>query len=222
MMNLSTGKALLAAALLLAPAGAAKAALWEITTPGAPSFTSVPAKNDTLGGTGIAFGDGALSLGRVEVLGNGRTVDFFYLGSESGWTIKLTSGAGSFTETNSGPINIATALAGAPKISTTADAGLLDMVFAKVGGGELVRNASNPNGNAKILFGYLDPTTYDVVARATNLILFALDDGGAGPDSDYDDYVGVMRVTPLPAAAWMLLAGLGGLAGARRLARRQA
>lgn len=209
------------AAASLACVGTAQAALWEIGSVSAPSFSSNPPGNDTLGGTGIGFGDGLLSVGRVSVLDAGRTVDLFYLGSESGYTIKLASGAASHTETNSGPINIATALGAAPKISGTVGAGLLDMVFSKNGGGELVRNSNNPHGNADILFAYLDPTTYDIVARATNLILFALDDGGAGPDGDYDDYVGVMRVTPIPAAAWLLLAGLGGLAGARRMARRR-
>ncbi len=48
------------------------------------------------------------------------------------------------------------------------------------------------------------------------------DDGGAGPDDNHDDIVLRVDVSPvpLPAAGWMLLAGVGGMAAVKR--RRKA
>jgi hypothetical protein len=37
------------------------------------------------------------------------------------------------------------------------------------------------------------------------------DDSGAGPDTDFDDMIVSIQVIPLPAAAWLIFAGLGGL-----------
>jgi hypothetical protein len=37
------------------------------------------------------------------------------------------------------------------------------------------------------------------------------DDGGASNDADFDDMIVSIEVVPLPAAAWLLLAGLGGM-----------
>ena len=44
-------------------------------------------------------------------------------------------------------------------------------------------------------------------------VIVGYDDSGAGPDFDYDDLVARIDVAPipLPAAVWLLAAGLGGL-----------
>ena len=56
---------------------------------------------------------------------------------------------------------------------------------------------------------------------ATNRILVMLDDSGAGPDDNHDDYVGILVANgptpvPLPPAAWLLGSGLLGLMALRR------
>jgi hypothetical protein len=48
------------------------------------------------------------------------------------------------------------------------------------------------------------------LAQGSTFLAF-FDDSGAGPDDDFDDMIVSIQVVPLPAAAWLILAGLGGL-----------
>lgn len=48
--------------------------------------------------------------------------------------------------------------------------------------------------------------------------IFGLDDGGAGPDDNHDDFIMAASV-PIPGAVWLLGAGVIGLAGLRRKLR---
>ena len=51
---------------------------------------------------------------------------------------------------------------------------------------------------------------------AAGTVILGLDDGGAGPDGDYDDLILAFRAVPIPGAVWLLGSGLIGLIGLRR------
>ena len=88
-------------------------------------------------------------------------------------------------------------------------------------------NANNLNtGSASIAFAFLKSLSctgftkiQDCISlTATDYVLFGLDDSGAGPNDNHDDWMGLMvatrdsqSVVPLPAALPFLLAGLLGL-----------
>jgi len=158
-------------------------------------------------------------------------LEFFYLGSESGLKNKLNvSGGLSHTDTDSIPgWGSATRL-----FDITVDAaGPVPMNFtsSKSGWGTLVPGGAN--GGKSIAFAYLSCLTSKSCASTgpSNMVLFAMDDGGGSPDdNDFDDYVGYMVATPLempittsaipavplPAAFWLLGSALLGLVGIGR------
>ncbi|MEM8581636.1 MAG: VPLPA-CTERM sorting domain-containing protein, partial [Pseudomonadota bacterium] len=71
-----------------------------------------------------------------------------------------------------------------------------------------------------IFFAGSDPSDdTELMGSGLSHIFIAYDDKagtGAGLDDNHDDYVWKVEVVPLPAAGWLLLAGMGGLAAMKR------
>jgi hypothetical protein len=202
----------LSAAGLLAGTNASAALL----TIGGGTGIVTPTSNDVLG-SGIALQDNAtLSVTGPAVL------SFYFVGSESGYVNTLNvTGGGSHTELNTIP-----GFAGATPLFqiTVNSAGsvAVPMNFTNNQAGWGTLTPGGGTAAKSIAFAYLSCLTGPscATATATDKVLFALDDDGAGPDDNHDDYVGYVVATavPLPAAFWLLGTGLLGLFG---LARRK-
>lgn len=234
-MRCALGTVSAAAAALALVAGLAQpanAALLSIT---GGSTTVIPAVNNVVGAAGVGttgvsqyIVDGLLSTTASNV-----TLTYYDLGSESGWTTQLVtqnltdaddfdSGVGLHLPVPGELVGSELQVnAGSVKLDFTCLAGLC-------GSPKPVNLVSNqglfaPTNGASIAFAYLDPATFQITGQATDVVLFLLDDGGAGPDDNHDDYVGVLVATPVPAALPLFLTALAG-AGAlgRRRARRTA
>ena len=108
--------------------------------------------------------------------------------------------------------------------STTVNvtAGLLDFLFRSPLGDAV--NGSNPDdaGGAASLPNFFVSFQVATATSGNSLILW-FDDDGAGDDDNHDDMViritalnGEISLVPLPAAGFLLLGGLGGLAALKR------
>lgn len=208
-----------AAAAALLCGGPASAALLEIS--GGSLIT--PTGNDVLGN------NVQLLKGATLATTGAATLTFYFLGSESGFNNKLNL-AGGFTHTepanglqaypSTWPGTLLTSL-------SLGAAGAVPMSFTSSGwaAGETL-GPGDQHHKRSIAFAYLNCATGAgciQTATATNIVLFALDDGGAGPDKDFDDYVGylvadgpAMSPVPLPASVWLLGSALAGLLGIGR------
>jgi hypothetical protein len=204
------GLALSAAGLLVGTDASA-----ALLTIGGGTGIVTPASNDVLG-SGIALQDNAtLSVTGPAVL------SFYFVGSESGYVNTLNvTGGGSHTELNTIP-----GFAGpTPLFQITVNSAgtvAVPMNFTnnQAGWGTLTPGGGTPAKS--IAFAYLNCLTGPSCAQtttATNMVLFSLDDDGAGPDDNHDDYVGYVVATavPLPAAFWLLGSALLGLFGIGR------
>lgn len=154
--------------------------------------------------------------------GNNNTFNF---GGDSFSTGGGTGGSGTWTVDNSAGAGL-----GAFDVSGLST-GSLDFSFATSGGGGLsVANGSNPdntvptpNPGVNFFVSFVEDQN---AASGQGVYLF-FDDDGANNDDNHDDMVvrlditdGKIGVVPLPAAGWLMIAGLGGLAALRR--RRKA
>jgi len=202
--------------------GQVSAALLQIGT--VTSFAT-PASNNVLG-SGVSLTDASLSTTGA------ATLTFYFLGSESGFTNRLNL-AGGFTHAeppNAGQ-TYPSPWPGTPLTSiSVAAAGAVPMWFTSSGwaaGATLAPGSSTTKRS--LAFAYLNCTSGKGCAQTTtptDIVLFALDDGGAGPDKDYDDYVGYLVAdapaispVPLPASVWLLGSALIGLFGIGRRRR---
>lgn len=176
-----------------------------------------------------------LQTGAVSTSLSDYSVQWFYAGSESGFTISFHSGALNYTEQDKN-----NSFAGAGSIvgpqligTTTGTSSVLD--FNLTFNSTTVTNGGlNPapgQGVANLIYAYLTNVTLGpggnfltgtLSKDATDWFVFALNDNG-GPDDNHDDFVGIGHVTattPIPATLPLLGSVLGGGFIVRKLRRK--
>jgi hypothetical protein len=225
----------IAAAILLA-VGVADARAGLITLVNGPVALQTPAggvnPNDVIPGL---WGYIGADIALTGVAGTSYLVTFTLIGSESGYTNTLVAGGNSLTENNgiTGPFIQAPQSISYIQVAT-GGFDLLQFMFTTPGLFDLV-NGSNGG------FGIGDPRTFyasfcsvgtpiaipvggcNFSGNATtgDAAWLALDDSGAGPDDNHDDWVGIVSVTPVTvpdggSALALLGAALTGLGMLRR------
>jgi hypothetical protein len=141
---------------------------------------------------------------------DGAILTFYFVGSESGYTNTLNTAFGTHAENNTIP-----GFPGELLFSGTYDDTNPALWFTSSGfAGQLVPGGGD--AGKSIAFAYLNES-FEVSIGPTEIVLFALDDAGAGPDDNHDDYVGYFVVSaapveevPLPGAVWLFGSALLG------------
>jgi hypothetical protein len=195
------------AAAILA-ASPASGASWVVS--GGPD-TSVAANNDYKGALEDLGYTGA-SIGADVSISTGAWVEFFFMGSESGFmdSFKVTGANGdvlTFTEDNStawpwqfNPVYLGTVWV----------EGALDVLFTN-DGGNLGRNASSGTAGFAVFTG---------ANTASNELFFGYDDEAGFQDDDHDDMIFRARILPVPEpTTWAMM--LGGIAAVGFAMRRR-
>ncbi len=222
-MRIALGTLSAAAAAVMLAGGLAQPANAALLDISGGTLTTVPVVNDVIGAAGIGtLGSSQYLIGStLSTTASDVTLTFYDVGNESGWTDRLLtqtlSDDNDFAPGSGLHLPLPGQLVGG-ELQTSA--GLLKLDFQCVagdcGGGTLPVNLISNQGSfatasgASLAFAYLDPSTFQIVSEATNVVLFALDDRGAGPDDNHDDYVGIVVATPVPAALPLFLTALGG------------
>ena len=146
---------------------------------------------------GVSGGTTVLRNATLGLSGPGR-VTFSYIATEAGYDNQFRLGGTTIFQNHYGPN---------PAQESIVGAGPLDFAFSTTSPAQLVANGSSSGSYGSIAFYKISDTS-----------VYALFNDGAPVDSDYDDMAVRMDVAPvpLPAAAWMLFAGLGGLGWVKR------
>ena len=146
-------------------------------------------------GTTITIFNGLGNTGGLSLSAN-TTVTFTFMGKEAGFTNQLLFGNSVLFDNNVAP--------GTPSAALTVNAGSLPFLFRAPGNLDANDDGSIATG-LQIAF-----------VKISDSVFYAFfDDGGAGPDKDFDDMV--VRVaatpiaTPLPGALPFFAGGLGAL-----------
>lgn len=192
--------------------------------------------------TGLSEGDEILTFDYENVAGNGLTlsgpapVRITFLGKEAGATNLAFSGnnvGAANTGSDPGGSNVTelfnnqtSTVGDSIVVSMVPNNGFLDFLFETSGLNNAPNNETNGDGitsgsgfdgfavirngtgadDKRIAFGVVQ------TGDRSAIVLF----GDGRGDNDFDDMALRMEVVPLPAAGWMLLAGLGGMAALRR------
>jgi hypothetical protein len=218
---------------MVVAAGLAQPASAALLSISGGSSEVIPTVNNVVGPAGVGTPGTSQYIvgGALSTTANSVTLTYYDLGSESGWTTQLVtqnlSDNDDFDVGSGVNLPLPGELIGS---ELQVNAGLVKLDFNCVAGQcgtpkpvGLVSNQGlfPPTNGASIAFAYLDPASFQIVAQATDVVLFLLDDGGAGPDDNHDDYAGIVVATPVPAALPLFLTALGGagLLGRRRQRR---
>ena len=192
---------LIAAVALAAAMGLASAAqAVTFTLAGGDAPSALPSNfNPNPGAADLAPGVMVTRNAALSLSARGR-VTFSYLGSEAGYTNEFWLDGERFDNKQ----------ASNPSFTLDLDAGLAPFAFHTAHPAGTVANGASSGFYQSIALFQKSPTT-----------VFALFNDASTSDKDYDDMVVRMDVAPvpLPAAAWLILAGMAGLGA---VARRRA
>jgi hypothetical protein len=146
------------------------------------------------------------------VLDGKARVTFTYMLKEAAYTNVLAETTAGWNQI----FNTASSTIGTQSASVVMGPGLLAFTLKTLGQALAFANDGTAQGTVRPAFRTIFNTGRSVIVGS--------DDSGAGPDKDYDDLVARIDVAPvpLPAAAWLLVAGLGGLGLAARRRPAQA
>jgi hypothetical protein len=170
-----------------------------------------------VGSTLTAFDQATKNASNGLSLKGPARVTFTYLGKEAGFT-NFALGL-----SDTVLFSTATATVGQKSSEFTVAKGPLDFSF-RSGTGNKAFGLANDGGYFGVTpvkgvgIGYSAFLSDKLVPKNGQSVLAFFDDSGAGPDMDFDD-IGVridVVPVPLPAAGWMLLAGLGAMGAAAR------
>ena len=154
------------------------------------------------------------------------TIQFF--GAEAGFNNEFNFEKTELFDHPGGTIISPNLLSPLGTFSTTAlfGSGLLSFSFDVNGDASSVANGSNPDDSAGAaigpnFFATCDPfgTSAGSGGTTCNSIFLFLDDGGAGPDDNHDDFLVQITISEIPEPGSMALLG-SGLIGLGMLARR--
>jgi hypothetical protein len=203
----------------------------------APSKVTDPFTGAAPNNPGSSFiGSTSGSMAVVETSASVYTVDWWFVGAESGFNNTLVVAnpvgpfTGSFTEHNENSNCCSSGTQGGPQFlgTSTGNTQILDFTVKDDQGGVGVTNGVNNsaplvNTRPSLVFSYVTPTldqqgnplSWTLSKVLSDWILFAYNDTG-GPDDNHDDFVGILRVndlTPPPVNGQTPIPGAGWLLG---------